>query len=935
MADIPRVTPSRPTTLRAATPVLALGLALAAMLPGLACAGTIGARVEAIEALDGNDSQKVIDQLRPLEAAARASGGDDLRIFLAAWGYAHAATDKPAVAYAAIDELTDQGERDHDDAALASAYTLRACELQFTGQVRAAYGWVASAVPLVRDNPSPALRYWVYMAAGDLAQEVGRLDDSIREFDGAVAAAHEVGNHRREAQAWVSLAPLHLVRGQLARALEDAVHAHELGEHTTDPSLAVAGWVIESLAAEQAGLPARQRQALAAARKLQASLPPPSESLQRQAAGGPTWFTSELDTDLSMSSMYLATRDWHRARVLAVRAQALADLAKDPALRAAADINLGMAEIGLGHRDEGRRIADAAFAVLTPHQDADLVMSLHRYADALEYAGESAPALARLKQALLLETKLSRRDHANTVVALQRQAGFEQHQRQMEQLQHDNALQRGELARQHIQRWFMLALAAAMFIGVVVAAWLYRRARESNRQLATNVAELEFVSTHDKVTGLFNRRALEADALAIGTAPSSLVTISVKQFSLIVGSVGHQLGDALLRQIASRLDAVTQRRGGRLYRLDGVAFGAIFRFDEGDASAIEARLREALDALMSVMEPAFETGNQDLIVSISAGAACNPLHAPAAAELARLCELARLQAHGETGNSYVVYDPRMGELQREQLHMEARMLKALAQGDFELYYQAQRDMRGDGRITGFEALLRWFDGGKMISPAQFIPLAEESGLIVRIGAWVLRQACLQARAWADAGHRDLVVAVNISPRQFRHPDFLAGVAQVLHETGVDPKQIELEITEGSVMDDAEASIAQLHSLRAMGMHLAIDDFGTGYASLAYLRRFPLDRLKIDRSFIMQLNGRPEDDAIVRTVIELAHSLGMDVTAEGVETVEQENVLKGWACDTVQGFLHARPAPVAAATELLVKDVAARAGAPVGAVGASI
>jgi len=207
----------------------------------------------------------------------------------------------------------------------------------------------------------------------------------------------------------------------------------------------------------------------------------------------------------------------------------------------------------------------------------------------------------------------------------------------------------------------------------------------------------------------------------------------------------------------------------------------------------------------------------------------------------------------------------------------------------------------------------------MVSPAHFIPLAEETGLIVRIGAWVLRQSCLQAKAWADAGLGAPVVAVNISPRQFNHPEFMTTVRETLAETGVDPAQIELEITEGSVMDDAEASVARLHALRALGLQLAIDDFGTGYASLSYLRRFPLNRLKIDRSFISQLGASEQDDTIVRTVIELAHSLGLSVTAEGVETPAQQSLLDGWGCDIVQGFLHSRPAPAAAATTLLMSD----------------
>jgi len=502
------------------------------------------------------------------------------------------------------------------------------------------------------------------------------------------------------------------------------------------------------------------------------------------------------------------------------------------------------------------------------------------------------------------------------VVALQRQSSFEQHQRQVEQLEHENALQSVELSRRSNERALMLMLAAVLAIGVAGAWRLYLRARRSNRELAVTNEKLAHASLHDKVTGLLNRRAMEVDTRAIelaGTASYCSVSISVKQFGLIVGSVGHQLGDALLCQIATRLDQVTRRFDGRLYRVDGVTFGALFHFGHDPQ-----RLKAILEALTAAMEAPFEIGNQDLIVSIGVGASEYPKDAGSADEVARLAELAKLQAHADPGNSFVVYDRRIGEHQRDKLRMESRMLKALEHGDFELFYQGQRGLP-DGRICGFEALIRWRDGDKMISPAEFIPLAEETGLIVRIGAWVLEQACRQAKAWADSGAGKPLVAVNIAPRQFNHPDFLATVRDTLARTGVDPRQIELEITEGSVMNDAESSIAQLHALRDLGLHLAIDDFGTGYASLSYLRRFPLDRLKIDRSFIKQLNASEQDDTIVRTVIELAHTLGLSVTAEGVETIEQESVLEGWGCDVIQGFLRFRPAPAATATGQLEKD----------------
>jgi signal transduction histidine kinase len=474
---------------------------LAALAPAAASArsgpvGPIGQRVHAIEGTHGNDPALVIEQLRPLEAAAREHGGDDLRVFLAAWGYAHAATDKPAVAEAALEELSDQAERGHDEAALASAWALRACLFQVSGQVRTAYGWAASAVPLAERDGDPDLRYWVNTTAADLAVSTGQIDEGVRLFTAATVDARESSNRRREAQAWLALAPLHLVLGQTAQALEDATRTHELGASSTEPGLAVAGWVMESLAAEQAGDHARQRRAREAAGAASRHLPVAASAARpNPAAGGPNWLSSELDAVLQMASAHLSVRHWPQARTLALRAQALAREQSSVERGAEAAIDLGLAEIGLGRHELGRQIADAAFASIVHRQDADLVLQLHRYESALDRAGETAAAVARLREALLLEAKLTRRDRTSTVVALQRQKSFEQHQRQVERLRHDNAMQRSELERAAVQRVFVFALVAALFLGVVVAAWGYRRARLANRQLAASNAELAFAST--------------------------------------------------------------------------------------------------------------------------------------------------------------------------------------------------------------------------------------------------------------------------------------------------------------------------------------------------------------------------------------------------------------------------------------------------------
>ncbi|MFL6679921.1 MAG: putative bifunctional diguanylate cyclase/phosphodiesterase [Burkholderiaceae bacterium] len=917
--------PRRHPALRGRLPAIAAALALlGAFAAGpVQAAESIMRQVLDVESRYGADPGETIEHLRPLEAAARASGGDDLRTFLAAWGYAHAATDKPAVADAAVEELTELGEHTRNPGALASAYTLKASQLSFAGQTRAAFGWIEEALPFARQDPSPDLHYWVEMTAADLAMQNGQLEEGTRLFEAAAKSGHEMDNPRREAQAWVSLVPMRIVKGDTGAALKEAVLVRDLGGRSTDRGLVVAGWVMESLAAAAAGQPERAARARTEAVRLQKEIgrqlgvaASAAQSIN-SLAGQPEWLSSEQDALMNLAGLYLDVHDWARAAEAATRARQQSESRQDGDTAAHALINLGMADIGLGHVQLGKNEVDTGLrAMAAVKRDPELLGQINRYIAMLERSGETREALVRLRQSLLLENELARRDRASTVVALQRQSSFEQHQRHMEQLEHENALQTVELQRRSTERTLMIALAAVLAIGVAVAASLYLRTRRSNRELAVTNGKLAHASLHDKVTGLLNRRAMEADTRTIELAGNQSycnVSISVKQFGLIVGSVGHQLGDALLCQIAARLDQVTRGHEGRLYRVDGVTFGALFHFGHDPK-----RLGGILQALTQAMGAPFEIGNQDLIVSIGVGASEYPKDAGTADEVARLAELAKLEAHADPGNSFLVYDSRIGESQRDKLRMESRMLKALEHGDFELFYQGQRGLP-DGRIKGFEALLRWRDGDKMISPADFIPLAEETGLIVRIGTWVLEEACRQAKTWADTGAGRPIVAVNISPRQFNHPDFLATVRDTLTRTGVDPRQIELEITEGSVMNDAEASIAQLHALRDLGLHLAIDDFGTGYASLSYLRRFPLDRLKIDRSFVKQLTMSEQDDTIVRTVIELAHTLGLSVTAEGVETIEQESVLQGWGCDVIQGFLRFRPAPAATATGLLEKD----------------
>jgi len=253
----------------------------------------------------------------------------------------------------------------------------------------------------------------------------------------------------------------------------------------------------------------------------------------------------------------------------------------------------------------------------------------------------------------------------------------------------------------------------------------------------------------------------------------------------------------------------------------------------------------------------------------------------------------------------VTYSEALNAEAQRRVDLEAQLVHALERDELELHLQPQQSL-ADGSLVGFEALVRWRRQGQLVPPGDFIPVAEESGLVIAIGEWVLERACAQIHALRNLTGRDVVVAVNISARHFGHPDFLARMEALLARTGIPPASLELEITEGAVMEHTEAAIELLHALRALGLKLSIDDFGTGYSSLAYLKRFPIDKLKVDRSFVSQLRPHSQDAAIVQAVIGLGHTLGIKVIAEGVETVQQREWLKRLSCDEIQGYFYSRP-----------------------------
>jgi len=338
-------------------------------------------------------------------------------------------------------------------------------------------------------------------------------------------------------------------------------------------------------------------------------------------------------------------------------------------------------------------------------------------------------------------------------------------------------------------------------------------------------------------------------------------------------------------------------------RLGGDEFVLVLS-DHKSAQSVAGELQRIVE---SFSQP-FGVDGRDVYVTASVGVALYPQDAKDPEALMKYAELAMYRAKEGGRNAYQMYTAELQTKVTERLSLESKLRRALERGEFSLHYQPQMDLRTN-RIFGCEALLRWNQPELgMVSPAKFIPLAEETGLIVPIGEWVVRTACLQNKAWQNAGLPFVTVAVNISARQFREKNLVQVVAKILAEAGLDPKYLELEVTESVIMHDAHNAIADLQAFRDMGVKLSVDDFGTGYSSLSYLKRFPVDRLKIDQSFVRDINADADDAAIAQAVVTLGHTMNLRVIAEGVETPEQLGFLRSNQCDEMQGYLFGKPMP---------------------------
>lgn len=421
----------------------------------------------------------------------------------------------------------------------------------------------------------------------------------------------------------------------------------------------------------------------------------------------------------------------------------------------------------------------------------------------------------------------------------------------------------------------------------------------------TQQAELEHQALHDALTGLPNRTLL-VDRLDHGLKrvqrdriSLALLLLDLDHFKDVNDTLGHALGDELLQQVTSRIQGLI-RTGDTLARLGGDEFAIIqIERDQPDCSAILAQ--RVIDALARP----FQLQGHEVVIGSSVGIAIYPDAESTADHMLRSADLALYRAKAEGRGTYRFFEQDMNIKLQERKALETALRCALLDDQFELHYQPQVSLDG-GRITGVEALIRWHHPHRgMIPPVDFIPLAEETGMIIPITEWVLRRACIDAQDWAR-----LSVAINLSPAVFRHHHLVDMISGILKETDFDPCRLELEITETSLLRDTERALASLNDLKALGVRIAMDDFGTGYSSLSYLQRFPFDKIKIDRSFIAKLSDDSDAVAIVDAVIKLGKSLGMSTTAEGVETGAQASFLDGHGCEEVQGFYYARPMPSA-------------------------
>jgi diguanylate cyclase (GGDEF)-like protein len=429
--------------------------------------------------------------------------------------------------------------------------------------------------------------------------------------------------------------------------------------------------------------------------------------------------------------------------------------------------------------------------------------------------------------------------------------------------------------------------------------------------------QLRYLATHDALTGLPNRVLMD-DRLGQASKHADrhgqsfgLILLDLDRFKLVNDSLGHRAGDELLKEVAHRLKGVV-REIDTVARLGGDEFVLIVSpGGEGGDNAKQMATR-----IIDVMQAPVRIAGVEIHTSPSIGVAFYPDDGATIELLLAHADAAMYCAKQRGRNNIQFFTPGMNTATQEKVKLESDLHFALEQKQLELHYQPKVNT-ATGVMHGAEALLRWRHPTRgNVPPAEFIPLAEECGLIGAIGAWVVREACRQARAWQVAGLPPLRVAVNLSASQFRQNNIVDTIRDALDQAGLEGRFLEVELTESAVMNDPEESIAILEKLSKMGVLVSVDDFGTGYSSMSYLRRFPIDKLKIDRGFISEVMSRPEDASIVRAIVSLAHSLKLKVVAEGVESIDQLEFLKTLGCDQYQGYYYSPALPAAKFEELV-------------------
>jgi diguanylate cyclase (GGDEF)-like protein/PAS domain S-box-containing protein len=447
----------------------------------------------------------------------------------------------------------------------------------------------------------------------------------------------------------------------------------------------------------------------------------------------------------------------------------------------------------------------------------------------------------------------------------------------------------------------------------------YVAVKEDITQRKQSEALLHRLAYFDALTGLPNRALLHdriAQAIRSGVRRESfgmLMLVDIDRFRQLNDTLGHAAGDRLLCEVAARLRASVREEDTVARHGDDDFAVLVERIGETESDALshaEHIARKLQQALQQPYVLGSETGDRHF-ATLSIGISLFHDGVSSLESLLKQAEVALYRAKQDGRETVRFFNPKMQAVVDAHARLEARMHEALEANAFRLFFQPQVNRRGV--VIGAEALLRWpLDGGPMVSPAEFIPLAEDTGHIVQLGLWVLRTACAQLARWqTDDSTRHLKIAVNVSARQFHQPDFVASVKETVHAAGIDPGRLELELTESAILSDVDETILRMNELRALGIRFALDDFGTGYSSLSYLKRLPFDQLKIDQSFVRDMAENQGCEAIVLAILSLSHALGLEVVAEGVETPEQRDFLRQHGCDSFQGYLFGKPLPIEA------------------------